>query len=158
MAPMVFVTQRKTMLSKFFANVNSHITLYPEFFSKFRDLEKINEGAFSQKSSIVDVCQGPKYTSVLYVSASFSETFMKFSEAATNFIKKETPTKAFSCEFCEHFLKHLFWRTSAKGCFMIFLYYYWVIWKRKDGPRLYCCIKIGDKEIDKVGKKNSVHR
>ena len=39
---------------------------------------------------------------------------------ACNFIKKETLTQVFSCEFCEIFKSNFFYRTHPGGCFSLF--------------------------------------
>ena len=43
--------------------------------------------------------------------------FDKVTACNCNFIKKGDSINLFSCEFCEIFKEHLFYRTSANGCF-----------------------------------------
>ena len=43
--------------------------------------------------------------------------FNKVAGAASNFIKKETLTQVFSCEFCKIFKNSLFLKNTSGGCF-----------------------------------------
>ena len=47
---------------------------------------------------------------------------LKFQVWKSATLLKETPTHIFTCEYCEIF-EHLFWRTSANGCFSITAFY-----------------------------------
>ena len=93
----------------------------PSILNRVKVIQKRIEAVARRYSAIKGVLKSFSKFTEKYLCRSVFFNNVTYRPEASNFIKKETPTQVFPCEFCETFTNTFFYRTSPGNCFCPFL-------------------------------------